>query len=34
MKIRREQVEELFGGRAAQLARQGAETGEIVLEWI
>ncbi len=34
MKIRRERVEELFGERAEQLARQGAETGEIVFEWL
>jgi long-chain acyl-CoA synthetase len=34
MKIRRERVEELFGERAAQLARQGAETGEIIFEWL
>jgi long-chain acyl-CoA synthetase len=34
MKIRRERVEELFGERAELLARQGAETGEIVFEWL
>lgn len=33
MKIRRERVEGLFGERAADLARQSAEQGEVLLEW-
>lgn len=34
MKIRRERVEELFGDKAQELARESAETGEILLHWI
>ncbi len=34
MKIRRERVEELFGSQAEELARQSAETGEILLFWV
>lgn len=34
MKIRREKVEERFGERAQQLARQSAQQGEILLEWV
>jgi len=33
LKIRRERVEELFGEIAAELARQSAERGEILLDW-
>lgn len=33
MKIRRDRVEELFGDRAAELARQSAEQGTVLLEW-
>ena len=33
MKIRRERVEELFGERAQDLARQSAEQGKILVEW-
>lgn len=33
MKIRRERVEEMFGERAADLARQSAEQGTILIEW-
>ncbi len=34
LKIRREKVEERFGERAQELARQSAEQGEILLEWV
>ena len=34
MKIRRERVEELFGDKAQELAREAAETGEILLHWM
>ena len=34
MKIRRERVEELFGERAAELARESAQQGKIFVEWI
>lgn len=34
LKIRREKVEELFGEQAAVLARQAAEQGKILLEWV
>jgi long-chain acyl-CoA synthetase len=33
LKIRREKVEELFGEKAADLAREAAETGAILLAW-
>jgi len=33
MKIRRERVEELFGDKAQELAREAAEKGEILLHW-
>ncbi len=33
MKIRREKIEEHFGERAQELARQAAEQGEILIEW-
>lgn len=33
LKIRREQIEERFGERAAELAREAAERGAILLEW-
>jgi long-chain acyl-CoA synthetase len=33
LKIKREKVEELFGERAAELARQSAEQGEILVEF-
>jgi long-chain acyl-CoA synthetase len=34
MKIRREKVEERFGERAQELARQSAEQGKILVEWV
>ncbi len=34
LKIRRERVEEQFGERARELARQAAEKGEILVEWV
>ena len=34
MKIRRERVEELFGERSAELARESAQQGKIFVEWI
>jgi hypothetical protein len=34
MKIRRERVEELFGERAAELARQSAQERKIFVEWL
>ncbi|MGB1867981.1 MAG: AMP-binding protein [Porticoccaceae bacterium] len=34
MKIRRERVEELFGDKAEALARESAEAGEILLQWV
>ena len=34
MKIRREKIEEKFGERAQELARQSAEQGEILIEWV
>jgi long-chain acyl-CoA synthetase len=34
MKIRRERVEELFGERAADLARESAEQRTILIEWL
>lgn len=34
MKIRRERIEELFGERAEDLARQSAQRGEILIEWL
>ncbi|MEH6588784.1 MAG: AMP-binding protein [Halioglobus sp.] len=34
LKIRRERVEEMFGERSADLARQSAEQGKIFIEWI
>lgn len=33
MKIRRERIEELFGERAEDLARQSAQRGEILIDW-
>jgi long-chain acyl-CoA synthetase len=33
MKIRREKIEDRFGERAQELARQSAEQGEILIEW-
>jgi long-chain acyl-CoA synthetase len=33
MKIRRDQIEEMFGERAEELARQSAERGKILIEW-
>lgn len=33
LKIRRERVEELFGEKAAELARQAAEQGDILVHW-
>lgn len=33
MKIRRDQIEEIFGERAEELARQSAERGKILIEW-
>ncbi|MDG2048314.1 MAG: AMP-binding protein [Halioglobus sp.] len=33
LKIRREQIEQRFGERAAQLARASAEQGELLIEW-
>ena len=34
MKIRREKIEERFGERAQELARESAEKGKILLEWV
>jgi long-chain acyl-CoA synthetase len=34
MKIRRERIEELFGERAEDLARQSAQRGEILIDWL
>ena len=34
LKIRREKIEERFGERAQELARQSAEQGQILLEWV
>jgi long-chain acyl-CoA synthetase len=34
MKIRRERIEGLFGARSEELARQSAQQGEILLEWV
>lgn len=34
LKIRREKVEDLFGEQAAALARQSAEQGKILIEWV
>ena len=34
MKIRREKVEERFGERAQELARQSAEQGKVLVEWV
>jgi long-chain acyl-CoA synthetase len=34
LKIRREKIEERFGERAAELARQGAEQRKILVEWV
>lgn len=34
MKIRREQVEQRFGERAQELARQSAANGTVVIEWV
>lgn len=34
LKIRREKVEEMFGERAAELARQSAEQREVLVEWV
>ncbi len=34
LKIRREKVEELFGEKAADLARQSAEQRKVLLEWV
>jgi long-chain acyl-CoA synthetase len=34
LKIRREKIEERFGERAQELARQAAEQGNILLEWV
>jgi|TARA_B110000902_G_scaffold131960_1_gene153240 long-chain acyl-CoA synthetase len=33
LKIRRERVEDMFGEKAAQLARRSAETGKILIDW-
>lgn len=33
MKIRREKIDELFGEKAQQLARQSAEQGSILIDW-
>jgi long-chain acyl-CoA synthetase len=33
LKIRRERVEARFGDRAERLAREGAERGELLVEW-
>jgi long-chain acyl-CoA synthetase len=34
LKIRRDRVEELFGERSADLARQSAEQGKVFIEWV
>lgn len=34
MKIRREKVEEMFGEKAQELAKQSAEQGKIFIEWV
>jgi len=34
LKIRREQVDQKFGERAQLLARQAAEQGEVLIEWM
>ena len=34
MKIRREKIEERFGERAQELARESAEKGKVLLEWV
>ncbi len=34
LKIRREQVEGKFGDRARDLARESAEQGEMLVEWL
>jgi long-chain acyl-CoA synthetase len=33
LKIRREQVENRFGERARQLAREAVERGELLIDW-